>query len=113
MKNKSLLLGAVLAAVTFTSFATQPLLSPRAKGNQINFINTPPATTTTVIARADATTVLLSPRAAGNQIKFGQVTEADGNRETACQKDTTLSPRALTECNSHAATQDASSAAAQ
>jgi hypothetical protein len=113
MKNKSLLLGAVLAAFAVSSFATEPLLSPRAKGNQINFANPAPETTTSVVARADATTALLSPRAAGNQIRFAQVTEEDANRETSCQKDTTLSPRALTECSSHAATQDASSTAVQ
>ncbi|HWY32529.1 MAG TPA: hypothetical protein VNX46_17325 [Candidatus Acidoferrum sp.] len=113
MKNKSLLLGAVLAAVTFTSFATEPLLSPRAKGNQINFANPAPEATTSVISRADTTTVLLSPRAAGNQIKFAQVVDVDASRETSCPKDATLSPRALTECSSHAATQDASATAAQ
>ena len=113
MKNKSLLLGAVLTAVTFASFATEPLLSPRAKGNQINFNYAPSATATSVIARADSTTVLLSPRAAGNQIKFAQVVDVDANRETSCQKDATLSPRALTECSSHAATQDVSATAVQ
>ena len=113
MKNKSLLLGAVLAAFAITSFATEPLLSPRAKGNQINFVNPAPEATTSVVARADTTTVLLSPRAAGNQIKFAQVVDVDANRETSCQKDATLSPRALTECSSHAATQDASATAVQ
>jgi hypothetical protein len=113
MKNKSLLLGAVLATFAITSFATEPLLSPRAKGNQINFNNVPSATATSVIARADTTTVLLSPRAAGNQIKFAQVVDVDANRETSCQKDATLSPRALTECSSHAASQDASVTAVQ
>jgi hypothetical protein len=113
MKNKSLLLGAVLTAFAVSSFATEPLLSPRAKGDQINFVNPAPEATTSVIAREDATTVLLSPRAAGNQIKFAQGADVDTNRETSCQKDATLSPRALAECSSHAAVQDASSTAVQ
>ena len=68
MKIKIMLLGAVITAFAFNSFATEPLFSPRAKGNQIHVIKTPAATQANVIDRAHATEALLSPRAAGNKI---------------------------------------------
>jgi hypothetical protein len=62
MKLKVLLLGAVITVFTFTSFAADALLSPRAAGNQTTVV---PGIT--VAQPVSASAVLLSPRAAGNQ----------------------------------------------
>jgi len=39
MKTKVLLLGAVVAAFSFSTFAADALLSPRAQGNQIKVVS--------------------------------------------------------------------------
>ena len=75
MKTKILVFGAVVTAFAFTSFAAEPLLSPRAKDNQIKVvtssIDTQGGTVTFVTSTAPSTSpVLLSPRAKENQIKF-------------------------------------------
>jgi hypothetical protein len=101
MNTKVLLLGAVVAAFTFTSYATEPLLSPRAAGNQIklstNYVETQDLTSTRVAAGAP----LLSPRAAGNQIKVAKGVYNDTNPVLLCQKTMIGSPRSVAECSSH------------
>jgi hypothetical protein len=101
MNMKVLLLGAVVTAFAFTSFATEPLLSPRAAGNQItrsaNYVETQDLTMTRIAAGAP----LLSPRAAGNQIKVAAGAYNDTNPVLLCQKTMIGSPRAVTECSSH------------
>lgn len=70
MKTKILVLGAVVTAFAFTSFAAEPLLSPRAKDNQIKIVTSSIDTQGgTVTYVTSATPVLLSPRAKDNQIK--------------------------------------------
>jgi hypothetical protein len=67
MKTKVLLLGAVVTAFAFTTFAADTLLSPRAAGNQIKIV---PGLT--VAQPAPASAVLRSPRIQGNQmVKVG------------------------------------------
>ena len=101
MNMKVLLLGAVVTAFAFTSFATEPLLSPRAAGNQItrsaNYVETQDLTS----IRAAAGSPLLSPRAAGNQIMVAKGVYNDTNPVLLCQKTMIGSPRAVTECSSH------------
>ena len=63
MKTKILLLGAVVTAFAFTTFAADALLSPRAVGNQIQVV---PGITAAQSAPASAS--LQSPRAQNNQV---------------------------------------------
>lgn len=103
MNMKVLLLGAVVTAFAFTSFATEPLLSPRAAGNQItrsansNYVETQDLTSIRVAAGAP----ILSPRAAGNQIKVAEGVYNDTNPVLFCQKTMIASPRTVAECSSH------------
>jgi hypothetical protein len=101
MNTKFLLLGAVVTAFAFTSFATEPLLSPRAAGNQItrsaNYVETQDLTSIRVAAGSP----LLSPRAAGNQIKVAKGAYNDPNPVLLCQKTMIASPRTVAECSSH------------
>jgi hypothetical protein len=101
MNMKVLLLGAVVTAFASTSFATEPLLSPRAAGNQIKYAAASVENTPVPTIRADATTALLSPRAAGNQIKVAAGANTDPNPVLICQKTMIGSPRAVAECSSH------------
>ncbi len=102
MKTKVLLLGAVVTAFALTSFAAEPLLSPRAKDNQIKIvtssIDTQGGTVTYVTSVSPA---LLSPRAQANQIKVVKGTNNDINPAAVCQKTMTGSPKAVAECASH------------
>ncbi|HEY5043490.1 MAG TPA: hypothetical protein VIK53_15975 [Verrucomicrobiae bacterium] len=102
MKTKALLLGAVVTAFALTSFAAEPLLSPRAKDNQIKIvtssIDTQGGTVTYVTSVPPA---LLSPRAQASQIKVVKGTNNDINAAAVCQKTMTGSPKAVAECSSH------------
>ncbi|HEX9045389.1 MAG TPA: hypothetical protein VF988_00060 [Verrucomicrobiae bacterium] len=102
MKTKFLVLGAVLTAFSFTSFAAQPLLSPRAAGNQIKVVSNQVPATTITIAYVDKAPALMSPRAAGNEIKAVKGTNDDTNPALACIRNMNGTPRAVTECASHA-----------
>lgn len=99
--TKVLLLGAVVTAFAFTSFAVEPLLSPRAAGNQIKQVGSSVDTVTTTIAYVDSGSALLSPRAAGNQIKVVKGSINDVNPALVCLKTMSGSPRNVAECNSH------------
>jgi hypothetical protein len=102
MNTKVLLLGAVVTAFAFTSFAAEPLLSPRAKDNQIKVvtssINTQGGTITYVTSVSPA---LLSPRANDNQIKVAKGMNNGSNPALACEKNMIGSPKAVAECSSH------------
>lgn len=100
MKTKILVLGAVVAAFTFTTFAAQPLLSPRAAGNQIKHVQGSAETTTTIVY-VDSNAGLLSPRTQGNQIKVVAGVHNDVNPALVCQKIMNGSPKTVTECTSH------------
>jgi hypothetical protein len=101
MKTKVLLLGAVVTAFAFTSFAAEPLLSPRAKDNQIKIVKSSAEAPTTTIAYVDSGSALLSPRAQANQIRLVKGTNTDINPALICQKTMTGSPKAVAECSSH------------
>ena len=101
MKTKVLLLGAVVAAFSFTSFAAEPLLSPRAKDNQIKIVtNSVDPQGGPVTYATAATPELRSPRAQANQIKHVQGVNHEVNPALACQKNMTGSPKAVAECSS-------------
>ena len=101
MKSKVLLLGAVVTAFAFTSFAAEPLLSPRAAGNQIRIVKNTVETPVTTIAYLEATPALLTPRAAGNQLKVVNGMKNDSNPALACRRDMASSPKAIAECAAH------------
>lgn len=103
MNTKVLLLGAVVTAFAFTSFAAEPLLSPRAAGNQIKIVRSDAPTAPAIaVAYVETTPALLSPRAAGNQIKVVQGLNNDVNPALVCRENMLGSPKAVTECSSHA-----------
>jgi len=101
MKTSSLLLGSAITAFTLASFASEPLLSPRAAGNQIKLISEQ-STPTITITCVDAPSALLSPRAASNQIKVVKGTANDTNAVLVCRETMKGSPKAVAECSSHA-----------
>ena len=101
--TKVLLLGAVVAAFTFSSFAAEPLLSPRAKGNQINVVSSvAPAAPAITIAYVETTPAQLSPRAAGNQVKVVKGIANETSLALICLQTMNGSPKAVTECSQHA-----------
>ena len=101
MKTKILLLGSALTAFTFTTFAADALLSPRAQDNQPKVFISSTETPSTTIAYVAPSTALLSPRAQGNQSKIVQGMVNDSNPALACAKNMTASPKAISECASH------------
>lgn len=101
MNTKVLALGAVVAAFTFTSFAAEPLLSPRAAGNQIKTVSNTTEAPVVAIAYVDTSHPWLSPRAAGNQIKVVKGVVADVNPALECRRNMPGTPRIVTECSSH------------
>ena len=94
MKTKVLLLGAVVTAFAITSFATEPLLSPRAAGNAIEKVTAGSAGISVVDANAGR---MVSPRAIGNEITI--VAGSTGAAAT-CSK-MAGSPKMIAECASH------------
>lgn len=104
MKTKVLLVGAVVTAFTLASFAAEPLLSPRAKDNQIKVVSGSVDTQGGTISYAytvPGSSALLSPRAQVNQIKVVKGMNNDTNPALVCQKNMTGSPKAVSECSSH------------
>ncbi|HEX9046659.1 MAG TPA: hypothetical protein VF988_06505 [Verrucomicrobiae bacterium] len=103
MKTKILALGAIVTTFAVTSYAAEPLLSPRAAGNQIRVVSsTTPAAPTISIVYVDKTPATLSPRAAGNDLKVVKGAVADTNPALTCRQNMNGTPRAVTECSSHA-----------
>jgi hypothetical protein len=80
-----LLLGAVVAAFASTSFAAEPLLSPRAQGNQAKVMAGSTEDQTVTITYVDSAPALLSPRAQGNQIRRVAGTNNDPDLVAAMQ----------------------------
>jgi hypothetical protein len=101
MNTKVLLLGAVITAFAISSFAAEPLLSPRAAGNQIKHLSSSVAATTTTITYSDASSAFLSPRAAGNQIRTVKGFDNDVNAAVACRNSMGGTPKTVAECSSH------------
>jgi hypothetical protein len=99
MKNKILVLGAVITAFALTSFAGSgaALLRLPAAGNQTAPVNV----SVTTIAYVDATAPI-SPRAQANQIKVVKGVASDLNPALDCRKNMVCSPKAVAECSSHA-----------
>lgn len=102
MNTKLLFAGVVAAAFTLTSFAAQPLLSPRAKGNQIKVVSYRETTPGIAVEYVSVAPAQLSPRAAGNQIKTVKGIAEDANPALACRANMNGTPKAVTECSSHA-----------
>ena len=98
--NTKILLTAAIVALTVTSFAAQPLFSPRAAGNQPKVAANADAPAIT-IAMVDTKPALLSPRAAGNQIKVVKGTTTETTSAQVCRQNMGGTPRAVTECSSH------------
>jgi hypothetical protein len=100
MKTNMFLLGAVVTALAITAFAAEPLLSPRAAGNQIKHVNAADASTPG-ITYAAAPAALLSPRAAGNQTKVVAASVSEVTAAALCKARMGGSPKAISECASH------------
>ena len=101
MKTKILMLGAVVTAFAFTSFAADGLLTPRQMDNQPKVFVSSTATPSTTIAYVAPSTGLLSPRAQGNQGKIVAGVVNDSNPALACRDGMTASPKAVSECAAH------------
>jgi len=101
MKSKVLLLGAVVTAFAITSFAAEPLLSPRAAGNQIKIVKSSVDTPAVTVSDVASGTALLSPRAQGNQIKVATGVANNFNPSLACRNGMAGSPKAVAECSQH------------
>jgi hypothetical protein len=102
MKTNVLLLSAVVTAFAFTSFAAEPLLSPRAQANQIPVVTSSTASQGGSITYvASASSVLLSPRAQANQIQVVKGTVNDINPALVCQKTMSGSPKIVAACSSN------------
>jgi len=102
MNFKSLALGAAVAAFTLTSFAAEPLLSPRAAGNQLKTVDSAKVSATTTVISTDTSATLLSPRAQGNQIKVLKGVVNEQTPALNCYRTMNGAPRAIAECSSHA-----------
>ena len=104
MKTKILLLGAVIAAFSFSAFAADALLSPRAQGNQTRIVNSSVATLVTTIAYVDSSSALLPPRAQASQIKLVKGVVNERNQYLECRNSMTgSSPKAIGSCTQNAA----------
>ena len=97
--TKLLLLSAIATALTYTSFAGDLLLSPRAKENQLKIITTDESGSATAISdKTPAEPVLLSPRAQSNLTKIVRGTKHDMNPALVCLSTMTGSPKAKQAC---------------
>jgi hypothetical protein len=99
MNAKVLLLGAVVAAFSFTSFAADALLTPRAAGNQPRAAGSPAVTPVIAVGYVDSTPALLLPRAEGNQIKIVKGVASDRNPALECRSNMNGSPKAVAACS--------------
>ncbi len=97
--TKVLLLGAIVTAFTYGTFAGEPLLSPRDKENQLKQVNSATVAPTTTIAYVTPTSpTLLSPRAAGNQIQVVKGTNNEVNPALTCRSMMSGSPKVVAAC---------------
>jgi hypothetical protein len=101
MNTKVLLLGAVVTAFTFTSFAASLALSPHAQANQIKVVSSVETTPTVTIAYVTpATPALLSPHAQANQVRVVKGVVAERNPYLDCRNAMTgSSPKAIAACS--------------
>jgi hypothetical protein len=102
MKNKILVLGAVITAFTLSSFAgSGAATSLRPEWLQPSAQAAAGDSTVTTIAYVDSGTPI-SPRAKANQIQVIQGTNDDQISSLDCRKNMVASPKAVAECSSHA-----------
>jgi hypothetical protein len=97
--TKVLLLGAMVAAFSFSAFAGTgaALLKASASSN----INSPAETPAITVAYVNSATPI-SPRAQANQIKVVQGADNDQTSARGCRNNMVASPKAVAECASHA-----------
>lgn len=98
---KVLFLGAVFAVFAITSSTAEPLLLPRATGDQIKIAKSSATTPTVTVFYVAPGTALHSPRAQGNQIKVAAGIANDANPALACRHGMAGSPKDVTECSAH------------
>jgi hypothetical protein len=98
MKTKILLLGAAITAFTFSTFATDALLTPRQMDNQPKYVANPANDPDLLVASRSTS---LSPRAYGSQIKTVAGVANDSNPAMNCAKNMNGTPKAVSECASH------------
>ena len=95
--TKVLLLGAVVAAFSFSAFAGTGAYSLKAAASQPSVADT----TVTTIAYVDSAPPI-SPRAQANQTKVVKGAANEQTSALACRKNMVASPKAVAECASHA-----------
>lgn len=99
MKTTFLLVGAMVTSFALSSFAAEPLLSPRAHENQIKISAGAVDTQGGGVAYASPTaSVALSPRAENNLIRVVAASGNEVNPALVCQKNMTGSPKAVAQC---------------
>jgi hypothetical protein len=98
MNTKALLLGTVIAAFAGSTFATDALLTPRAKGNQIKVV-APDAESTAIPMNYVASNPTASPRVNAAQIKVVKGVSADKNPALECVQNMQGTPKAVTACS--------------
>ena len=98
MNTKMLLLGAVVATFTATTFASDALLTPRAKDNQIKVVAAVPETAAITVAYVKSATPV-SARVQAAQIKVVKGILCDKNPVLECRNNMKGTPRAVTACS--------------
>lgn len=102
MKTQIFLLGAAITAFTFSTFASDALLSPRQKDNQARVVTSSVSTQGGAVAyvTSDAP-VVLSPRGKDNQSMMVKGVANDSNPALTCAKNMNGTPKMISECASH------------
>ena len=104
MKLQVLLLGAVVAAFSFTAFAADAPFSARAAANQPKVVSSTTETPANTLVYVDATSPTpISARAQANQTKVVKGTDSDANSTLACRK-MSGGPKAINACMEHPGT---------
>lgn len=92
-----LFLSVVVASLTVTTFASDALLSPRARGNQIRVVAPAPGSGITITYVKSLTPV--SPRVQAAQLKVLKGLIVSTNPALECRNNMKGSPRAVTACS--------------
>jgi len=98
MKTKLLLLGTIVATLAGTTFASDALLSPRAKDNQIKVVAASVPTASVAVDYVDSATPI-SPRLQEARIKVVKGIIVDRNPALECRANMLGTPRAVTACS--------------
>ena len=99
--TKVLLLGAVVAAFSFTALAQSGAAAFLRAPILREPVSNTPAVEPVTITYVNSSSALLSPRAKGNEIKVVKGVANDSNPALACRNNMAGSPKQVAECISH------------